>query len=489
MDNSSAAQQRFGRDVLIAGTANLVRSLRNLILVPLITGHLSLAHYGEWDLLATAIAFLIPWVTFSLSSALIRFLPGCDDQTVREGFYSIFFFVLLFSTVTGLVIWGFSGPLSSTIDALAPLHHNSLAIATVVVSSSLLGIVQSYFRAFRLMLSHSALGLCQHFGEVLFIAYLLQDSAPLNEALWALGGTRLLLTTVAFTRIVATRGFSWPHFKPMRSYLAFAIPLIPNSLFYRLYDSADKFFLYAFIGSTAVGNYATAYMAGSLFTTLASPIHTVLFPTMAALWNQGKQQEVGPYLTQTIRLSAILTFPALAGVSILATPLLTLLLGQEAAAATLYYQLLSVSFILFGFGIPFGDLMATVGQSRKLFFLNGSLALANLLLNLLLIPRFGVLGAVGSTLACHTTYTLATSHFARSSVRYSIPWNALIRIALAAIAMALLLARIFGLQSQMLVLPILTGAVFYTTLLFVLGVLTRHDIDYFAEIVGRKSKT
>ena len=83
MDNSSAAQQRFGRDVLIAGTANLVRSLRNLTLVPLITGHLSLAHYGEWDLLATAIAFLIPWVTFSLSSALIRFLPGCDDQTVR----------------------------------------------------------------------------------------------------------------------------------------------------------------------------------------------------------------------------------------------------------------------------------------------------------------------------------------------------------------------------------------------------------------------
>jgi O-antigen/teichoic acid export membrane protein len=63
MNNSSASKQRFGRDVLIAGAANLARSLRGLILVPIITGHLSLAHYGEWELLAVAIAFLTPWIT------------------------------------------------------------------------------------------------------------------------------------------------------------------------------------------------------------------------------------------------------------------------------------------------------------------------------------------------------------------------------------------------------------------------------------------
>ncbi|MBT4980617.1 MAG: oligosaccharide flippase family protein [Gemmatimonadetes bacterium] len=485
MDNSPASQQRFARDVLIASAANLLRSLRNLILIPLIAGHLSLAHYGEWDLLAVAIAFFIPWITFSLNSALLRFLPGCDDATVREGFYSIFFFVLISSATAGLALWALAAPLS-TIAELAPLHTNAPAIASVLVCSSLLGLVQSYFRAFRLMLGHSALSLAQHFGEILLIAYLLQGGSPLTDALWSLAGTRGLLTAIGLARIVAHRGFAWPRFTHLRGYLAFAIPLIPNSLFYRLYDSADKFFLYAFIGSAAVGGYAAAYIAGSLFTTLASPIHTVLLPAMATLWNQDKREEIAPYLARTIRLSALLTFPALAGVFILADPLLTLLLHEEAAAATQYYQLLAVSFILFSFGIPFGDLMVTAGQSRQLFFLNGSLALVNLLLNVLMIPRLGILGAVISTLACHTAYTVATGLMARASVAYSIPWRALMRIGFAATAMGIALHQLFGPTPQTLLLPILSGIGLYTALLFALRELSKEDFDFFAALFAHK---
>jgi O-antigen/teichoic acid export membrane protein len=485
MDNSPASQQRFALDVLIAGAANLLRSLRNLILVPLVAGHLSLAHYGEWDLLSVAIAFLVPWVTLSLNSALLRFLPGRDDATVREGFYSIFFFVLVSSTTTGLALWVLAAPLS-TIAELAPLQGNVVAIASVLVCSSLLRSVQTYFRAFRLMIGHSTLSLAQHFGEILLIAYLLQGGSPLADALWALAGTRGLLMTVGLARIVSHRGFAWPHFTHLRAYLTFAIPLIPNSLFYRLYDSADKFFLYAYIGSAAVGGYAAAYMAGSLFTTLASPIHTVLLPAMATLWNQDKKEEIAPYLARTIRLSALLTFPALAGVFILADPLLTLLLHEEAAAATQYYQLLAVSFILFGFGIPFGDLMVTAGQSRQLFILNGGLALVNLLLNVLLIPRLGILGAVTSTLVCHMTYTLATGLLAKASVAYAIPWRALMRIGLAALAMGIALYQVFGPHPQVLLLPIILGAGLYTTLLFVLRELTKEDFDFIAGLFGSK---
>ncbi len=482
MNASSASQQRFGRDVLIAGAANLVRSLRNLILVPIITGHLSLAHYGEWELLAAAIALIIPWITFSLNSALIRFLPGLDDAAVREGFYSIFFFVLLSSTSMALVLWVMAGYWGS-IAAIAPLARNGPAIALILVSSSLLGVVLSYFRAFRQMLSHSALGLAQQTAEVLLIAYLLQRGAPLSDALWVLGATRTLLMTAGFLRIAATRGYAWPHFAQLRTYLAFAIPLIPNSLFYRLYDSADRFFLYAFVGSTAVGTYAVAYMAGSLFTTLVSPIHTVLFPTMAALWNRGEKEEIGVYLAQTIRFSALITFPALAGVAVLADPLLALLIRENSGSAITPYLLLSASFIVFGFGIPFGDLMATAGQSRRLFLLNGGLATINLLLNVLLIPLLGVLGAVISTLACHTTYALATSIMARSTTAYTVPWNALARTIIAAATMAFILAWLWGPQPQVLVLPILAGVALYAVLLFVFGVLTRRDIEFFASLL------
>ena len=486
MNHSSASKQRFARDVLIAGAANLARSLRGLILLPIITGHLSLAHYGEWEMLTIAIAFLTPWITFSLGSALIRFLPGQDDAVVSEGFYSIFCFVLFSSGLAAFALWLLATPLSS-FPALAPLARNSPAIAFVLVGSSLLGIVLSYFRAFRLMFSHSLLSLSQHFIEVVLIAYLLQTGAPLADALWAFGATRALLMTVGLIRIATTRGITRPRFAQLRAYLAFAIPLIPSSLFYQLYDQADRFFIYAFIDATAVGTYAAAYWAGSLFTTFISPIHTVLLPAMAALWNQHKKGEIGGYLTQTVRFSALVAMPLLAGGTLLSEPLLAPFVLDNPGSVAVYFPFLAVSFIFFGFGIPFGDLMATAGQSRRLFYLNGGLALANLLLNLLLVPLYGIAGAVFSTIACHFTYAVGTSLMARSILTYKLPWGMLARNILAATAMALVIRWIFGSAPTEALVPVLIGAMVYIVLLFALGALTKQDLYFFANLIGIKT--
>jgi O-antigen/teichoic acid export membrane protein len=483
MTANSESQKRFGRDVIIAGAANLVRSLRNLILVPLITGYLSLSHYGEWELLSIAISLLTPWITCSLGSALIRFLPGRESTEVREGFFSIFLFVLLSSSLATLLLGITAIPLN-TMPALASLKNNYFAIALVLTSTSLLGIVQSYFRAFRQMLSHSVFNLIQSFGEVIVIAYLLQRGEPLAAALWALGATRGLLMAVGLLLILADIGYGRPRLSYLRNYLAFAIPLIPNSLFYRLYDSADRFFLFAFVGSSAVGTYAATYMAASLFTTLVSPIHTVLLPAMAELWNRERQEEIGDYIAQVMRFSALLTFPALAGAVVVAHPLLELIIRGETGLMTSHYLLLSISFIMFGFGIPFGDLMATAGLSRRLFLLNGFLAGTNLLLNLILIPRLGIVGAIASTLVCHIAYAFSAGFMARTAIDFSIPWNALARTGLAAAAMALTLAWLVGPQPQTLIGPISTGIALYCVFVLAFGALTKRDLHFLSGLLG-----
>ena len=483
MNRSSAPPARFGRDVIIAGLANLVRSLRNLLLIPLFTGYLSIAHYGEWELLTTAVVLLIPWATCGLNSALLRFLPGKADPEIREGFYSIFFFVLLSSGAFACALWALSGPLGH-LGPLAPLELFGPAIAAVLVSSSLLSLVQSYFRAFRQMLSHSALNLAQNFGELLLIAYLLQHEAPIVTALWALGLTRGLLLAIGLLRIIATMGFARPKFTSLGEYLAYALPQIPNSMFYRLYDSADRFFLYAFIGSAAVGTYAAAYMAGSLFTTLISPIHTVLFPAMAALWNQGKSPEIGAYLTQTIRISALIVFPALAGAAIIAEPLMDLLIRDETGPIAGYYLLLATSFVVFAFGIPCGDLLLTAGQNRRIVALNGGLAVANLVLNLMLVPALGLWGAIASTLACHLSYTALTGYWAGNVVEFSVPWQSIIRALCATLIMALILLAVFGTQNNSIALPVVCGSALYMTLLFAFRALTRKDVEFLVDALG-----
>ena len=485
MNAQPTAKTRFGRDVLIAGAANLIKSLRNLILVPLIAGKLSLAHYGEWELLGAGIALAIPWITGALGSALVRFLAGREQAEIREGVFSILFGVLCSSCAAGLLLWSATG-LLDRFPSLAPLHHHSLPIALLLVASALLGITRSYFRAMRQMVRHSALSLIQHFGEVLLIALCLQVGLALHSALWAILTVRGLLLLITLVAVVRDLGFAPPKFHLLKTYLRFSIPLIPNSLFYRLYDSADKFFLFFLIGPTAVGTYSAAYLAGSLFTTIVSPIHTVLFPAMASLWNRDQKEEIGDYLTQTIRYSALLALPALAGATVLAHPLLSLLIQADPEPLLAHYLLLSVSFVIFGFGIPCGDLLATAGQARSLFAINGGIAVINIALNGLLIPHIGITGAVSSTLLCHIAYTVTTLVMARRLVHFAMPWSSIARAGLAALLTAAAVRALFGQHPEQLVLPIIAGVCCYIPLIILMGGLASRDIQFAAGLLGIK---
>ncbi len=438
MNSQSGEQKRFGRDVFIATLAQLARTGRNVLLIPLITSNLSIAHYGEWEMLGTAIAFLTPWLTLGLAGALIRFLPGTSSEEIREGFYSIFFFISGSCVLIGGLLFS-CNDLFDQYTTLASLQRNILAVIVVLVATILLGIVQTYYRAFRRMLAHSTLMLSQHFGEAVLLFYLIQGGAPLSSALWALAVTRVGIMIVGLGGIVREIGIIWPRFDRLRTYISYSLPLMPNALFYRLYDSGDRFFIFAFVGSDAVGKYAAIYLAGSLFTTIVSPIHTVLLPAMAELWNKGRQGEIALYMEQVIRFSALILIPSVMGVALLAEPLLGILIGEHASAEEKNYALICISFAVFSFGIPWGDLLAVAGKTRLLFRLNGSLAIINGLLNLLLIPNLGILGAVLSTLSCHMLFTIFTFFGAQSVVSFTLPKVAMLKSAGASITACIVL--------------------------------------------------
>jgi O-antigen/teichoic acid export membrane protein len=483
VNSQSGEQKRFGRDVFIATLAQLARTGRNVLLIPLITSNLSIAHYGEWEMLGTAIAFLTPWLTLGLAGALIRFLPGTSSEEIREGFYSIFFFISGSCVLIGGLLFS-CNDLFDQYTPLASLQRNILAVIVVLVATILLGIVQTYYRAFRRMLAHSTLVLSQHFGEAVLLFYLIQGGAPLSSALWALAATRVGIMIVGLGGIVREIGIIWPRFDRLRTYISYSLPLMPNALFYRLYDSADRFFIFAFVGSDAVGKYAAIYLAGSLFTTIVSPIHTVLLPAMAELWNKGRQGEIALYMEQVIRFSALILIPSVMGVALLAEPLLGILIGEHASAEEKNYALICISFAVFSFGIPWGDLLAVAGKTRQLFILNGTLAGINILLNFLLIPDWGILGAVCSTLACHILFTIVSYSSIQNVLPFNIPWRQLL---LCFVCSFFAVTSLYFIVIKLtIVLSLIISCAVYTFLLIILGVINKNDTQFFFSALGIK---
>lgn len=473
---------RFGRDVLIAAVATALKSLRNLLLIRFISFNLSLADYGIWEQIAVGIALVLPWVTLQLPSALLRFLPGIDDRhRWADDFYSVFTFVVGTTSLLGLLVWvGLA--LLAPYPHLAPFATHAGIIALLIPISAAVNTVVILFRARRLMVIHSALTLAQNFSEFALVGYLLDRGHDLGAALWALVLIRTVIALVGLSITSAQFGLVRPTFCRLREYLSYTIPLVPNSSLYRVFDAGDRYVLSYFAGHAAVGTYAAAYTMGSFFTTLIAPINMVLLPVMAELWNQQRQAELGEYLTQAIRYSTLLSLPALTGAIYLAPPLLDLLVADSAQAVP-FFSLLACSFLIFGIGILGSNVLATAGRTRLLLVVDLSLASFNLLLNLLLVPVLGIMGAVLSTLLSHIFYAAIVLYKAHQSAPFRLPWSPVAHSAAGAACMlgALHLASV--LLAVPLLLQIIFGSAVYGAFMVLSGGIEKRELLFLANIV------
>ena len=503
-------REKYGRDVLAAGAATVVKSLSHLLLLPVATFNLSQPEFGAWIIILTAVNLAIPVLSLQLPAALIRFLAGVDGRgSRREGFYSTFFFLAFFAACACLATF-FAAPLLARflpLERFLPFAGPALALAGVSV---LLNVGLAYLRAFRRMLAHSTLSIAQYSIELVavylaFTAGAAGDPAPalarsaldtlaaplglgastgLGTALAYMVVIRTLLTLAALLLVGAGIGLARPRFSTVPAYLKYSLPLVPNSTFYYLFDASDRFVIGRLISNAAVGVYSAAYTTAGVIGTLFAPLHFVLFPLLARLWHQRRSEEIAATMTESLRYSALLAFPAWCGLAVLAGPLFDYLAPPEYRAGALpLIAPLAAGFGLFGFAVIAGNLVASAGQTRYLLRLDATLAVGNIALNLLLVPIWGLAGAVTATLAGHLYYAGAVLLRARRLVSYAVPWKSLLHYALAA---GLMGGGLHGSGASAWPLPVsvAAGAALYFGLLAASGGLGGREWRYIKRLIG-----
>jgi len=472
-----SARTKFGRDVLIAGLASFFRSLGSLLMLPLLTHSLSPADFGIWEQIEVGIALALPWVTLQLSGALLRFLPGLQGRAAQEIFYSAAALVAGSSILAALALW-WMAPLLGGHPQLEPFLAHANLIALLVPLSALGSLNASYFRAYRLMGRHTLLTLGQSGGELVLIAWALHTGLGLAGGLRALAVARAALVLVGGAMILAHLGWSRPHFSGLGAYLRFSLPQIPNSSFYRLFDAGDRYVLSFFLGNAAVGIYSSAYATGGILTALLAPLHFVLLPAMAELWNTQRWEELRHYLARALRYSCLLGFPCLACMALFPGPILHLLTPRAFDEAARYLPLLALGFLVYGLGIPGDQLLVAAGRTRLLLLLNLGLASLNLLANLLLVPHLKIFGAVLATLAGQSVYTVVTLFLAHRLTAFRLPWKALLHYGGSALAAALLLRLADYWHALPLPAIAVGGAAIYLGLLLLSGGISREELSY-----------
>ena len=198
---------------------------------------------------------------------------------------------------------------------------------------------------------------------------------------------------------------------PLRDLYAYGWPLAICLGLAWVVGMSDRYLLYWLIGEEAAGQYALGaeVAAQPVWLALTASSRAAL-PLAGQAYDQAGEQAAKAVLSQFLGIMLVICLPVVALEVVAAPQLAGLLLGQAyAPAAAAIMPIVAIATILQGLRSLHLDMAVHLTKrTRVLIGLWALAAGANVLLNLLLIPRLGIAGAAWATLIAHA---LATAYF------------------------------------------------------------------------------
>ncbi|MGH7476606.1 MAG: flippase [Longimicrobiales bacterium] len=243
-----------------------------------------------------------------------------------------------------------------------------------------------------------------------------------------------------------------------------AWPIVSSGLLGLMIYNSDLIFLRLFHTAELVGYYAAAYALISFLANLGMAYGVSLLPTLTRLGRSpDEQREL--YQTAMAQVCAVV-LPVAVGGAFLAHQIIGLIFGAGYAPSGIALQVLiwSIPLALVR-DVPVAALFAA-GRETQVFRLTGVAAVLNVGLNILLIPRYGMLGAAAATVFTEGVRLLIALRYAAAAGFVPASPRRLLPLLLAASAMAAVLALASGVG---LYLGVLVGGFSYLVALFCLG--------------------
>ena len=412
--------KKFTFDFGYVGIANILCSFSGIIFVPIFTKTLGAYTYGLWVQVFVTIALVKPLVEWGLSHALVRFLPGeTDKNRIRECFFS----ALLVTVCAGVLVIGLLILISEPLANLIFDGNRELVILTAfcIPTTYALLMCKQFFVAFRRMKTYAIINIIDTYGKVGIITILILAGYGLytlviSHLIWT-----IIISIIVLFIIINRIGVSVPHFTEIRSYLHFSIPIIPASLSGWILHSSDRYMISYFLGPLFVGYYSPAYTIGFFILGLSAILGFVLAPTLAELYEKNRIDEVKIYLRYTLKYFSALAIPFIFGVSLLSKQILILLSTEEIAINSyLVVPFIAVGAVLNGLGVFFAQIITLSKKTKIIGVVATFAAILNFCLNLIFIPRIGILGAAITTCITFTLQIGIIAFYSFREMRFKI---------------------------------------------------------------------
>ncbi|AGN00967.1 membrane protein involved in the export of O-antigen and teichoic acid [Salinarchaeum sp. Harcht-Bsk1] len=358
--------------------------------------------YGEVSVGLALLAFATTGALVGFSQGVPRYISRFDDEVDRRGVWVSGILVtgavaLVLTAVLLLSVEWLTETLLARADSPAMLALFVLALPFVVGMKITVAAIRGHNNAiYRIYAQDLTYPLTR---IVLLVALLFAGFNVL-----AAGYAYLVAAVLSFAvslvllhRLTALRGEVRTHVKEIGR---FSLPIVISGVLTVLLTRTDTLMLSYFRTTYEVGQYAAAYPIANGLIIVISSFGFLYLPLASRLDADDEHDEIDSIYETTTKWIYLVTFPALLTFVLFGGDVVEIFFGSAYSEAPIALAILSVGFFTNAVGGRNRETISALGVTSYLLVVNGAAFGINVVLNLWLIPEYGLVGAaVASAIA------------------------------------------------------------------------------------------
>ena len=409
--------KNFALNILVFFINTVATKLISFVLIPLYTYYLNTSEYGITDMSVIVMTLLFPIASLYLTDGMIRF--SIDDPDNKECYLSSSFFVVLIGCAVvalclpllDLHIFGGLGNykllfyvafvLSSlqTYEANAARALNEMKIIPLCATSSALGTCVSAF----LLIAKNHMGVPGYFYSIIFgqaVGIFMHE---------ILGRHYRYIKAVSLKR----------DGRMVRRMLNYALPLVPDSIFWWMSTSVNRFIITGMLGIAASGLFAAAQKIPNLLSLMNNVFQQ---GWSLSAFQEFKNKDIGGFFSLIFKLYQTLAVIVSSAMILFSPAFASILLQKDFYTGWVYMPALILAFYFNAFNIFFGSVFTTTMKTNYIMFTTVVGACSSLVFTWLLIPPFGLFGAGVALVISNGLIFVLRAYISRSLLAFDVNW-------------------------------------------------------------------
>ncbi|MDB2446887.1 oligosaccharide flippase family protein, partial [Candidatus Pelagibacter bacterium] len=434
------------KGTLSFASASFAERLVSFFLLPILTKLVTPEEYAIWTQSIIIAGILMPVILLKFETSVVKFFPNWNNQNKKQNSIILFMLtlVLLLFCLFAIISFIFNEKIAYIIfgdyqkslyipliiflllsELLFEFFIALLRISNRIGKISIYILMKGVWRLGILILV--LIGIKGSFYYALGSFVIFQLFITLGLYIWEVN---------LFSLVKAGLKIGRPNWEKV---LKFSLPLVPFIILMMIHNFIDRFLITHFLGLKSLAIYSAGFSIAVVITFFHSTISFMLYPELSRKWASKNKTKIKYLMKKVVTAYLALTIPFLVFVGIAGNDVLLALTTSDYLISNQTLFLLSLNMGIFGL-FQFAHYIVildrgTLNAPILMTFITG----INILLNLLLIPKIGILGAALSGFFSTFTLALIVYYMSQKNLKWNFPLIESVKILLRSLIMGVVI--------------------------------------------------